>query len=662
MLLIFLLLLFSFSFSLNILSRTLEKLPDGSVIAQGDVEVFHQDYYIRAELMVYSPLDKTVYAIGNVFITSTDRQFEVKGQQAFLDLSNNTGYFLDAEGRLEKFNFTAKLIEKKETHYSVEGGSITTCPPEKREMTLCFSRATISQKYVFSKNNTLRLFKAPIAYLPFSFFPVGERRSGLLPPTVGTNTYNTFIYQQPFYWAISKDKDATFTVDFRDKQAKGFNVEYRQSRRKELDITSNLSFYKELVPSGKWWQGRDPRSFRENRYRLKWDVDLGDLKAGADLLSDPYFLQDVSLDTRERTIPYTTSYLSYKREEEHFLFSFDLRRFYDTTSPDNRKTLQRLPEVWFYLKEVSPAEPIYFNLSFSYTNFYRLEGLRSQRFLLFPEFSLPKKLMGLNSLSTLTLENLFYTDTKNGQFKDQEVIASPKYREGVFYPFTLSYRGFKTKNVHGLYYTYRPKKYDNPRFDKFDQVDRESMVRYNLRSNGYQGERLFYSFFFEAGYSTLGWFNYLQQRVEERVLPVRAFIQLFPYEWLKLSSDSTYDITHERLLKTASSVGVGDKDNSLTVSKILERKYVGELLNDQHSLSASFTYREVKLGFGVVRDNRTEKEVQRQGSAEYRGACWSFGVLLRDTYDGFRKQYVKEVFVTFNVFDLKKFTMPLRRE
>ncbi|GBC88810.1 hypothetical protein HRbin13_00941 [bacterium HR13] len=62
-----------------------------------------------------------------------------------------------------------------------------------------------------------------------------------------------------------------------------------------------------------------------------------------------------------------------------------------------------------------------------------------------------------------------------------------------------------------------------------------------------------------------------------------------------------------------------------------------------------------------MHDNRINKDLLRQMRLDYTGACWSLGVLLRDTYDGNRKKYIKEVFLAFNVFDLQRFTLPLKR-
>ncbi len=652
---------FSLSFSLEVFSERLERLPDGSLKATGNVETYYREYYIKAEFITYDPQKRIVYAKDGVYIKSVDGRFEVKGSEALLDLERDLGYFLDAEGRFEKFNFTAKRVDKEGEAYSIQEGSITTCPPDRKEMKLCFSRARVSQRYVFSENNTLQLFRVPIAYLPITLFPVGERRSGLLPPTIGLNTYNTFIYQQPIYWAISKDKDATLTFDLRDKQAKGFSLEYRQSMRKTLDITGNLSFYKEPTPPDKWWEGRDPSTYRENRYRIKADVDLGNLKAGVDTISDPYFMQDVYFSTKERTVPYLTSYISYKREWERFLFTFDARKFYDTTSPNNKETLQRLPEIGFYLKDTPVLQNLYFNLSASYTNFYREEGLRAQRFIVFPEFSIPKQVFGLNLLSTLTVENLAYWDVKGGNFKDETVFASLRYRESLplFYNFRAG--NLELKNIFELSYSYRHKSFDNPRFDILDLIDKESLLSYKFRELGYYNQRLFYSLFLEGGYNYLGKFTYAGQEVSEKLTPIRARLSLYPIDWLSLSSDSVYDPVHGRVLKTIGSLTLGSKENSITLGRVLERNYQGLELNDQYNLSASATYRGLNMSFGLVRDNKVEKDIQRQIGTQYTGACWSFGLLLRDIYDGTRQKYIKEVFLTFNVFDLQRFTVPLRR-
>ncbi len=659
--LVFFLLLSSFSFGAQIFSQSLERLPDGTFKGEGNVEAYYKNYYIKADLITYDPEKKMVYAKGKVYIRSIDGLFEVKGEEVLLDLERDVGYFLEAEGSFKRFNFTAKRVDKEGENYTVQEGSITTCPSDRREMEVCFSRANISDKYAVSYNNTLRFFNIPIAYLPFTVFPVGERRSGLLPPMIGSNTYNTFIYQQPLYWAISPDKDATLTFDIRDKQAKGISLEYRQSLKKELDIFGFISLYKEPKPPGKWWEGRDLNTLRENRYRLKLNLDLDNLKAGVDLISDPYFMQDVYFTTKERTVPYLSSYLSYRKESDLYLFTFDVRRFYDTTSPNNKKTLQRIPEIGFYLREISLLDFLYFNLTTAYTNFYRQEGLRAHRMVFFPEISIPKRLLGFNLLSTITFENLLYIDPKGGDFKNPSTYSSVRYVERAPYPFSFNLGNFKTNNLAEVSYSYRPKSHQNPRFDPLDQLNKESLLSYRLRSLGYYRERLLYNLFLEGGYNYLGTFNYLGEEIKESFIPIRSLLQVYPFEGLSLSSDSIYDVVKGRLLRSVGSFGFSSQWGSLNVGRTFEKSYQGKKLNDQYSLAFSIQHRSAKLSFSLVRDSITNKDLQRQINLDYGGACWSLGLMFRDIYDGTRQKYIKEVFLAFNLFDLQRLTVPLKR-
>ncbi|MEN3029019.1 MAG: hypothetical protein ABDH29_07410 [Aquificaceae bacterium] len=101
LLLLLFFLFFSLSFSLEIFSNSLERLSDGTYRAEGNVEVYHRNYYIRSDLMTYDPNRGTVYALGNVYVRSIDGKLEVRGKEAFLDLERDVGYFLDAEGRFE---------------------------------------------------------------------------------------------------------------------------------------------------------------------------------------------------------------------------------------------------------------------------------------------------------------------------------------------------------------------------------------------------------------------------------------------------------------------------------------------------------------------------------------------------------------------------------
>ena len=660
MLIVYLILfLIKIVYSLEIFSNHLERQPDGWIQAKEEVEVYHERYYIKADTIRYNPETKEVIAEGNVYVRSLDGRLEVVGSYAYLSLEKEEGYYLNAQGKFEKFYFQASRLEKSGELYTVEEGQITTCPPDRKEMVLCFSKAKIDQKYVFSTNNSLRLFRVPFAYLPLFFYPVGERRSGLLAPTIGFNSYNNLIYQQPIYWAISRDKDATLTIDLRDKQAKGFSLEYRQAFFKENDLRLNISYYIEPEPPGKWWEGRDPSTFRKNRYRFKFDLDLQDFKAGLDTISDPYFLEDTYLQKTERTIPYLTSYINYSKEFDRFFLSFSAKHFYDTTSSNNKRTLHRLPEVSIYWKSQQIVGSVFLGGLLSYTNFYREVGLRGQRVLFFPEISIPKEIFGKVFYSKIVFENLYYFGLNQRGYKNS--INSIHFSENLSFSSDLQKGELNLRNSFNLSYSFRPKDFNNPNFDNLDKLNRKNQIDATATTSLSYAGREFLGLYLSTGYNYLNSYTYAESTVKRRVIPFRAVLSLKPFEGLSFSTDNLYDVEGGSLLQTFGSVSLGYKRTTLTLGQILSRNFSGQRLSDQTTLSLNTAYRSAVFSFSLTRDNRIKKDLTRQASLDYRGACWSFGLLARDNYDGTKGKYLKELYLTFNFFDLRRLTVPLRR-
>ncbi len=650
--------LFSFVFGAEIFADRMERLPNGEVLAEGSVEGYYRNYHIRADYIRYNPETKELYAEGNVYIRSLDGKLEVKGSFAWLNLDSDVGYFLNADGRFERFYFKAGRVDKEEQTYRVKEGEITTCPPERRELRLCLSRAVITKEYVFSYNNSLRLFNVPLAYLPLAVYPVGERRSGLLPPLIGSNTYNSFIYQQPIYWAVSKDKDMTLSLDYRTSQAKGVSLEYRQAIRKPNDLKLNLSFYDEPTPMGRWWEGRDPKSFRENRYRISLELDAGNLKAGVDTTSDPYFMQDVYFRTQERTKPYLVSYLSYIKDWERFTFTLDLSKFYDTTSPDNGQTLNRLPEANLYLKDTRLLGELYASAQLNLANFYRQDGLRAKRTLFFPQLYYPLRLGSLTLLSSLTLENALYFDLNQPYEKS---VSTFKFSERIPFFLDKSLGSWSLKNFLEIAYEYRPKGFENPRFDPLDQLDRISSLKLSYRNfTDYRGRQVM-SLFVEGGIDYANKAKYQGQTLAGRLLPLRSFLSITPFEGMSLTTDNLYDPNASRSLSSSSYLNLSYAESVLSLGYIQNRNVDGSKNTDQYTYGLSTRYKDVGISFSVVHDNRTSKDLYRRLAVDYRGACWSLGLLLRDTYNGQAGRYIKEFFLVVNIFDLQSLTVPLKR-
>ncbi|RLJ70035.1 LPS-assembly protein [Hydrogenivirga caldilitoris] len=657
-----LLTLVSVSLGVEILSEKLFTDTEGNLIAEGSVEAEYREYTIKAERVKYNPKSKEVYAYGNVHIRRKDGTLEVLGKEAYIDLEKEVGYFLDAEGKFNKFYFNAKRVDKiSEDMYEIHEGEVTTCPPDEKELKVCFWKAKVTNSYVFSFSNSLKFFNLPILYSPVIVFPVGERRSGLLPPMLGSNTYNNFVYIQPFYWAISEDKDATLTLDYRDKQAKGLSLEYRQAFTVKDRLYFRLSYYKEPAPPAEWWEGRNLKTFRENRFRLEFDTGFRGWKFGLDIPSDPYFFEDVYFAHESRTLPYTLSYITYSRLEKDYLLSFNLRNYYDLTSDDNRATLNLLPEFGFYSRP-KQFGPVFLSLTSTFTNFHREEGLRTKRLIFIPQAELPVKLFNLNNYMSVKFVNNFYFTEGSNEFSDERV-SSFQFENRLPFFKSFSWKDMSLSNSIEFVYSLSPENFNNPQLDGFDQVTKENNLKLRYSSSLSYGGRTLSSLFLEGGYNFLRSYRFPtdSKLVEKSLLPFRLILSLYPTTWLTLSEDTTYDANLGIFASSVSSASIKVLNTSLSASYVMSQDSKAEKLTDQYTLKGEVNLGRFIFGGSITKDNITKQELFRNLYLGLKGACWVLKADYRRSFFGSEKGYLREVFLVFTLFNMKDIKLPLRR-
>ncbi len=643
---------------IEIISDSL-RVEESGILAEGNVKGVYGEYIIRAKRIRYIPETKEVFAYEEVEVIRKDGKLVIRGSYGYLNLENNTGYFLNVEGKLEKFYLSAKKVEQKgEREYEIVGAQLTTCPPEKKELKVCAGRARFNERYIYSLGNSLRFFNFPILYLPFALFPAGDRRSGLLLPMIGSNTYNSFIYRQPIYWAINRDKDMTLTFDIRDRQASGVELEYRQAFSESDKLFSSLSFYKEPSSPGIWWKGRDMLSFRENRYRVLFKLKKGNLKLGLDTVSDPFFLEDIYFSQKQRTIPYLLSYVSYTLENDVYLASLNLRRYQDLTYSKIRSAYV-LPQMGVYFKK-KKLKWLYFGLSAEYSHFESEGELKGHRLRLDPEVSLPFRFLSLNSLTTVRLINIFYR------------IDSDTYDKTVN-TFSLQHRSFKFQrltfgklslsNTFEGVYTFQPGEYNNPRFDRLDIVNRRNDISFRYRAALNYGDLVSVNLFLSGGYNYLGSYKFPTENkvIEKSWLPIRLITSINLKGNFLIYEDISYDPNLSILAKGVSSISYISDNYSLGLGLVNSKDSEGKPLSEQISLNGRFEGRRLFSSFRVNYDSREGKFLYREFQLGYKGSCWSLSFILKSTYYGLREDYVNEIYLGINVFDLKTLTIPISR-
>ncbi len=100
------------------------------------------------------------------------------------------------------------------------------------------------KKTIYYKNATLKIYDIPIFYFPRFFHPdpTVKRQSGFLAPYfTSSNTIGTGS-AIPYYWAISRNKDLTFTPKIYTKENPLLLAEYRQAFKNAF-LTLDTSYH-----------------------------------------------------------------------------------------------------------------------------------------------------------------------------------------------------------------------------------------------------------------------------------------------------------------------------------------------------------------------------------------------------------------------------------
>ena len=152
--------------------------------------------------------------------------------------------------------FVANQVFMSKNNTELIKGVFTVCHKEKDKCPPWSIKAKkIShdkiKKTIYYKNATLKVYDIPVFYFPRFFHPdpTVKRQSGfLLPSFTDSSTVGTG-FGLPYYWAISNDKDITFTPKFYLNENYVFMNEYRQAFKNgflTLD-TSYTEGYKNLT-------------------------------------------------------------------------------------------------------------------------------------------------------------------------------------------------------------------------------------------------------------------------------------------------------------------------------------------------------------------------------------------------------------------------------
>lgn len=267
-------------------ANRIDGLNDVEAVAEGEAVLERAGDTLSADRIVYRQADDEVEASGNVRLAAPDSV--ISGSYLRLRLEESVGEFKSPAYSLrhqpaplqeaaatltglplttsggQVLATTGRLIEREPVtgsgvadvlefrgpdQYALANATYSTCAPGRRDWEIRVDNLELDySEGVGSGRGAVVTFKdAPIFYSPWLNFSLNnQRKSGLLPPTIGSTSKNGLEMALPIFWNISSDMDATLTPRLMARRGIQWNAEFRYL----LGLHGNDSLYLPQVDEG----------------------------------------------------------------------------------------------------------------------------------------------------------------------------------------------------------------------------------------------------------------------------------------------------------------------------------------------------------------------------------------------------------------------------
>ncbi|MCI0566829.1 MAG: LPS assembly protein LptD [Acidobacteria bacterium] len=287
------------------------------LVLKGYVDIHYGDIRLQADIIRYVLATKDCFAEGNVLLDSGATR--LTAERVEYNLETQTGSFFVARGYVEpSFYFEAAEVQKVDAErYIILDAQFTTCTQPVPYWSFKVARGTIHlDNYAYLHHVSFRAEKLPVFYSPYLVWPIKkDRATGLLFPEFGYSQTRGFVFTNAFYWAIRRNMDATFFLDYYSKAGLGEGLEYRYvpSAGGRGQFTGAY-IHDQVVDEDRYSLNLNHRQELPNDFRLV---------ASLNELSDFEYNLDFQRDYRTATNPLILSFAYLTRNWSNY--SFNLR-------------------------------------------------------------------------------------------------------------------------------------------------------------------------------------------------------------------------------------------------------------------------------------------------------------------------------------------------
>lgn len=407
----------------------IEGVNEQEVVAEGNVLVERGGDTLRADRLVYRQADDEVEATGNVRLASPDTT--MTGPRLKMRLEASTGEFEKPEytirhqrppvpepaltllglpamdeggnvvvqsgrmlqrppvtgsGSAEKLEFRGK------DQYRLSEATFSTCAPGKRDWEIYVDELDLdyTREEGSGRHATVRFKDVPLLYLPWMNFSLNnQRKSGFLPPTVGSTSKSGLEVAAPWYWNIAPNMDATLTPRLMTRRGVQLNGEFRylldtDANRTQAGMPDKGQVRIEYLP-GDRVADRDRYG-----YALIHTQTLGHgFSASLNLngVSDDNYFSDLSTRVAQVSQGNLLRQGIVNYAGPWYAASLNFQGF--QTLQNLVKPYQRLPQLTASAFRYDLPYGLAFNLNAEYVNFDHPTQLLGKRTIVYPQLSLP---------------------------------------------------------------------------------------------------------------------------------------------------------------------------------------------------------------------------------------------------------------------------------
>ncbi len=345
-----------------------------TMLLKGSVNVIFQQQHLLCDEAFIDEKSSTITARGNVILENA--RTTVRGEKLVFNYQSNKGKIFNGVVTAGQVLIQAEVIDKiGEDEYVADDAYYTSClscPPS-----WGFTSSKINAEiggYAYINRPWLYLLQFPVLPLPYLIVPLNSKRqTGFLVPRPSSNGEGGLAIEQPFFWAIDRSHDATFSLINYEKRGVQAMANYRYMLNETSGGELNTAYMKDRVFGfqDRWFLNYKHLFDLPDNYTQRTEIALtSDRRYPLDFPDQLLYLGSAALDNRNSlTKNYDESLLTIDSSYYVSLIEKDLEL-------DNTDGLHRMPEINYNLtdQKISDEYNLYFNLDIQYLHIAR-QGL-----------------------------------------------------------------------------------------------------------------------------------------------------------------------------------------------------------------------------------------------------------------------------------------------